>query len=57
VHLLFGVVHHPAHPLARDVVLSMISLDYEATIMAAAGHEDRFVWPPSPGHRSANRLL
>ena len=27
-----------AHPLAKDVVLSMISLDYDDTIMAAAGH-------------------
>ena len=25
-----------AHPLAKDVVLSMISLDYDDTIMAAA---------------------
>lgn len=28
-----------AHPLAKDVVLSMISLDYDDTLMAAAGHE------------------
>ncbi|MCB1391566.1 MAG: twin-arginine translocation signal domain-containing protein, partial [Rhodobacteraceae bacterium] len=27
-----------AHPLAGDVVLSMISLDYDDTLMAAAGH-------------------
>jgi hydrogenase small subunit len=27
-----------AHPLAKDVVLSMLSLDYDDTIMAAAGH-------------------
>jgi hydrogenase small subunit len=27
-----------AHPLAKDVVLSMISLDYSHTLMAAAGH-------------------
>ena len=27
-----------AHPLAKDVVLSMISLDYADTRMAAAGH-------------------
>lgn len=27
------------HPLAKDVILSMISLDYDDTIMAAAGHE------------------
>ncbi|MDR0587940.1 MAG: hydrogenase small subunit [Burkholderiales bacterium] len=28
-----------AHPLAKDVVLSMISLDYDDTIMASAGHQ------------------
>ncbi len=28
-----------AHPLASDVILSMISLDYDDTIMAAAGHQ------------------
>jgi hydrogenase small subunit len=28
-----------AHPLVSDVVLSMISLDYDDTIMAAAGHQ------------------
>ena len=28
-----------AHPLAKDVVLSMVSLDYDDTIMAAAGHQ------------------
>jgi hydrogenase small subunit len=28
-----------AHPLATDVVLSMISLDYDDTIMAASGHQ------------------
>lgn len=27
-----------ANPLAKDVILSMISLDYDDTIMAAAGH-------------------
>ena len=27
-----------AHPLAKDVVLSMISLDYDDTLMASAGH-------------------
>ena len=27
-----------AHPLAKDVILSMISLDYDDTLMAAAGH-------------------
>ncbi|NJD08744.1 MAG: hydrogenase small subunit, partial [Methylococcaceae bacterium] len=26
------------HPLAKDVVLSMLSLDYDDTIMAASGH-------------------
>ena len=28
-----------SHPLAKDVVLSMISLDYSDTLMAAAGHQ------------------
>ena len=28
-----------AHPLAKDAVLSMISLDYSDTLMAAAGHQ------------------
>lgn len=28
-----------AHPLASDVILSMISLDYDDTIMASAGHQ------------------
>jgi len=28
-----------AHPLAKDVILSMISLDYDDTIMAAAGDQ------------------
>jgi len=28
-----------AHPLAKDVILSMISLDYDDTIMAAAGDD------------------
>ena len=27
------------HPVAKDLVLSMISLDYDDTIMAAAGHQ------------------
>ncbi|MDR2709866.1 MAG: hydrogenase small subunit [Burkholderiales bacterium] len=28
-----------SHPLVKDVVLSMLSLDYDDTIMAAAGHQ------------------
>ena len=28
-----------AHPLAKDVVLTMISLDYQDTLMATAGHQ------------------
>ena len=28
-----------AHPLASDVILSMLSLDYDDTIMASAGHQ------------------
>ena len=30
-----------AHPLVKDVVLSMISLDYDDTLMAAAGPSGR----------------
>jgi hydrogenase small subunit len=39
VHLLLRVLHPLGHPLAKDAVLSMISLDYDDTIMAAAGHQ------------------
>src|SRR5512141_440449 len=28
-----------AHPLAKDVLLSMLSLDYSDTLMAAAGYQ------------------
>jgi hydrogenase small subunit len=28
-----------AHPLTKDVILSMLSLDYDDTLMAAAGHQ------------------
>ncbi|WP_193548195.1 hydrogenase small subunit [Aestuariivirga litoralis] len=28
-----------AHPLVKDVILSMLSLDYDDTIMASAGHQ------------------
>jgi hydrogenase small subunit len=28
-----------AHPLAKDVILSMVSLDYDDTLMAAAGYQ------------------
>jgi hydrogenase small subunit len=28
-----------AHPLAKDVILSMLSLDYDDVLMAAAGHQ------------------
>ena len=28
-----------AHPLTKDVILSMLSLDYHVTLMAAAGHQ------------------
>ena len=40
VHLLLRESFiRSAHPLAKDVVLSMISLDYDETLMAAAGHQ------------------
>jgi hydrogenase small subunit len=39
MHLLLRIFIRSAHPLAKDVVLSMISLDYDDTLMAAAGHQ------------------
>ncbi|VEB58628.1 hydrogenase-1 small chain [Salmonella enterica subsp. enterica] len=30
-----------SHPLAKDVILSLISLDYDDTLMAAAGRTGR----------------
>jgi hydrogenase small subunit len=39
VHLLLRVFIRSAHPLVSDVVLSMISLDYDDLIMASAGHQ------------------
>ncbi len=32
-----------SHPLAKDVILSLISLDYDDTLMAAAGAEPKEV--------------
>lgn len=33
-----------AHPLAKDVILSMLSLDYDDTLMAAAGFKLKQFW-------------
>lgn len=37
--LLHGIFLRTAHPLASDIILSMIALDYQDTIMAAAGDQ------------------
>ncbi len=37
MHLLYRIFIRSAHPLAKDVILSLISLDYDDTLMAAAG--------------------
>jgi hydrogenase small subunit len=47
MHLLLESFIRSAHPLAKDVVLSMISLDYDDTMMAAAGHQAEARWKRS----------
>ncbi|SPW39753.1 hydrogenase 1, small subunit [Escherichia coli] len=38
MHLLYRIfLSAPLTPLAKDVILSLISLDYDDTLMAAAG--------------------
>ena len=37
-----------SHPLVKDVVLSMVSLDYDDTLMAAAGHQADEILPGNP---------
>ena len=39
MHLLHGILHPLLSPIAKDVILSMVSLDYDDTIMAAAGEQ------------------
>ena len=46
-----------AHPLAADIVLSMISLDYDDTIMAAAGHQAEAIIEDVMAKYKGNYLL
>ena len=46
-----------AHPLAKDVVLSMLSLDYDDTIMAAAGHQAEAIIHETVEKYKGNYLL
>ncbi len=46
-----------AHPLAKDVILSMISLDYDDTIMAAAGHEAEAIVEEIVAKHKGNYIL
>ena len=39
LHLLQRMLHPGAHPLAKEVVRSMINLDDRHRLMAAAGHQ------------------
>jgi len=46
-----------AHPLAKDVVLSMISLDYNEVLMAAAGHEAEHALEEARQKHKGNYIL
>ncbi|MGB0683811.1 MAG: hydrogenase small subunit [Magnetovibrionaceae bacterium] len=46
-----------AHPLVKDVVLSMISLDYDDTIMAAAGHQAESILEEVKREYNGNYIL
>ena len=45
------------HPLASDVILSMISLDYDDTLMAAAGHQAEEILEQTIEKYSGNYIL
>ena len=45
------------HPLAKDVVLSMLSLDYDDTIMAAAGHNAEAIVDDIVENHQGNYIL
>ena len=45
------------HPVAKDLVLSMISLDYDDTIMAAAGHQAEAALEDTIEKYKANYIL
>ena len=46
-----------AHPLVKDVVLSMISLDYDDTLMAAAGHQAEAILQETRAKYKGNYIL
>jgi Ni,Fe-hydrogenase I small subunit len=46
-----------AHPLAKDVVLSMVSLDYDDTIMAAAGQQAEAIVQETIDQYDGNYIL
>jgi len=46
-----------AHPLVSDVVLSMISLDYQDLIMAAAGHQAEAILEETRHKHAGNYIL
>ncbi len=46
-----------AHPLVADVLLSMISLDYDDTIMAAAGHQAEAILDETLKEHYGNYIL
>jgi hydrogenase small subunit len=45
------------HPLVKDVILSMISLDYDDTIMAAAGHQAEAIIEEIVENHKGNYIL
>jgi len=45
------------HPLAGDVILSMISLDYDDTLMAAAGHQAEEILEQTVAKYDGNFIL
>jgi hydrogenase small subunit len=46
-----------AHPLVSDVILSMISLDYDDLIMAAAGHQAEAILAEVRHKHAGNYIL
>ena len=46
-----------AHPLVKDAVLSMISLDYDDTIMAAAGHQAEAILEETKARHKGEYIL
>lgn len=46
-----------AHPLASDIILNMIALDYQDTIMAAAGHQAEEAYAETIAKYKGNYIL